>query len=362
MFDIYTLTAVSFFLFSIVFWGKKLSNPNVGFLFLICLLWLIIHDGFRWEIGTDWNPYKAFFDTRRGENHMGIAYGIMNQAIHYVSDSYTAVTLLIAIIMYTILGLYFIKKYSPQPFMSLCIMYTGLLGMMGCNRQLLALMCCLLSLQFIFKRKFIKFAALTFLATAFHITALLFLPAYFLYNLRYKNIALIIIVVLAFLIGISHVVNHLPFVDTLAMLDALSNNSTSLSSYFTEEEAFGTSIIGSFKRILFVILALRFRSIIHNKMYDYVVLMYTIGAIIYLCFNGSMLQIMAGRGCLYYNIFEIIWIPYMIMKFPIRQKSLRLVIWLAFFVFNFYIMQRDMNSYFIQDGVDIYRPYKSVLY
>ena len=191
---------------------------------------------------------------------------------------------------------------------------------------------------------------------------LLFLPAYFLYTIKYKNRTLIIIVVLAFLIGISHVVNHLPFVDTLAMLDALSNNSTSLSNYFTEEEAFGTSIVGSFKRILFVILALRFRSIIHNKMYDYVVLMYTIGAIIYLCFNGSMLQIMAGRGCLYYNKFEIIWIPYMIMKFPIRQKSLRLVICLAFFFFNFYNRQRDMNSYFIQYAVDIYRPYKSVLY
>ena len=108
----------------------------------------------------------------------------------------------------------------------------------------------------------------------------------------------------SFLIGISKLVDKLPFAENLAMLDAMTQT-TSLSDYFTQDKTSGVSIVGSFKRILFVFLALKSRLIIQDKKYDFVVLMYSIGCIIYLCFNGSMLQMLAGRGCMYFNIFDI---------------------------------------------------------
>ena len=77
-------------------------------------------------------------------------------------------------------------------------------------------------------------------------------------------------------------------------------------------------------------------------------------------FNGSVLQLMAGRGAIYYNVFECIVIPFAIYNFNFLVN--KKIIWLVFFLFYVYIMWRDMNYYLLMDGIDIYNPYKTVIF
>lgn len=103
------------------------------------------------------------------------------------------------------------------------------------------------------------------------------------------------------------------------------------------------------------------RNNINNLHFDYFLFLYAVGTIIFILFNGSVLQIMAGRGAAYYNLFECIVIPYVILNFSL-PKGVRRLVWIGFFVLYFYLMWRDMNSYYIINKVDIYNPYKNVLF
>ena len=90
-------------------------------------------------------------------------------------------------------------------------------------------------------------------------------------------------------------------------------------------------------------------------------LLYVIGCVIFLVFNGSVLQILAGRGAAYYNMYECIVMVYAILHFPSEYFE-RQLIWFVLFALYFYLMWRDMNFYYELEGVDIYNPYKCVLF
>ena len=352
---IYTFTVVSLLFMSLVLWDNKKKGDKM---LLFAVLWLIFFEGFRWEIGTDWNHYYDFF--LYGDNaHMGVSYTWLNEFVRKFTNNYTAITLLVALVTYTTL-FFLLKKYSPSPIMSIMIVFCSMIGMLGSNRQFIAMMICIGSLYFVFNRKLWLFMAAIALAISFHITALIFIPAYFIYGKKVSSRTVMVLVILAFLFSLSKVVNKIPFVEYLAMMDNISSGSTSLESY-VDSFSGNVSIVGSLKRILFIYLAVEAREKIKNPNYDYFLFLYAVGTIIYLLFNGSVLQLMAGRGAAYYNIFECIVIPYVILNFPVSQQLRRLV-WVGFFVLYFYLMWRDMNSYYLLDGVDIYNPYKNVLF
>ena len=289
---------------------------------------------------------------------MDLGYRVFNSIIRYISDSYTIFLLCYASLTYLVIYKVLIN-YSINPLMSLCIYYCSYIGLMGCNRQLLAMFFCLISLKFIIDRKFIYYILCLGVATLIHKTAIIFFPAYFIARFQFSKSIVIIIVISSFIVGVSRLINHLPFVEYLALIDKVDSSSSDFSVYLGQEIS-GVSIVGSFKRLLFVSFALYSRDKINSKYYDMFLLFYIVGVCIYLMFNGSVLQLMAGRGAIYYNFFECLVIPVAIYncKFFVNRK----VIWFVFFLFYMYIMWRDMNSYLLLDGKDIFNPYKSVLF
>lgn len=354
---IYTFTAVTFFLMSIYLWREE-SQEKTRLLFVIAMVWLVLHDGLRWDVGTDWiHYYNLFIDN--DNVHMGFTYSLINKIFRFFTDQYNVFLVFYAVVLYSVVGR-IIYKYSPNPLMSICIYYCGMLGIMGANRQLWAMAVCLMSLYFVFEQKKWYFIGMVLFATTIHITALSFLPAYFLLNLSYQKKTVLLIVCGAFMIGLLKLVNLIPFVDYLALLDNLTSN-TSTAEYVDANTDLSVSIVGSFKRVLFVYLALYVKDIVHSKEFDYFLLLYVIGCCIYLVFNGTVLQVVAGRGAMYYSVFECIVIAYMITYFPAEffEKE---VLWLFFFVFFFYLMWRDMNNYVILTGEDCFNPYKCVLF
>ena len=352
---IYTVTAFLLFFLSVYAWDSPRKGKSF---FAIAMIWLVIFEGFRWEIGTDWFSYYYFFVD--GENeHMGPTYTWLNDFFKLFTSSYTFLLLFISIVTYGTLSILF-RNYSASVLMSLLIYFCSFIGMMGSNRQILAMVVCVISLKFVLERRLIWFLIMIVLATSLHITAIIFLPAYFLYDRVLSKKVLIGAVLVAFLIGLSKVINRIPYAEYLAMLDSMTSDTTNLDSY-VDSYGGGVSLFGSLKRILFVYLAVMVREKVKNPYYSFFLSLYVMGSIIYMIFNGSVLQIMAGRGASYYTLYETIVIPYVILnlKIPVKQRKL---VWFGLFLIYFYLMWRDMNSYFILDGVDIYNPYKSILF
>lgn len=354
---IYTVTAISLFLLSIVLW--RVGSPHKTKVALIlALIWLTLHDGLRWEIGTDWDHYYDFFLNLENE-HMGFTYGLFNQLTKSIFDSYTFFLLCFAGLSYLIIGK-LLYTYSPNPLVSICVYYCGTMGIMGSNRQLLAMVFCIMSLWFVVRRKKWLFIGTILFATTIHVTAFSFILAYFLYTIKYTNRTVLIVVFGAFIIGLLQLVNKIPFVEYLALIDSATSN-TGLESYVSGDKAAGVSIVGSFKRIFYVYLALMARKYVNSREYDFFLSLFIVGCCIYLTFNGSVVQIAAGRGASYYAVYECIVIAYVIMKFPASFFA-RECLWLILFLIYFFLMWRDMNSYFDLSGIDIYNPYKSVLF
>lgn len=368
---IYSLTAIILFLFSLIVWNispvnyrnyilsnRKRDLKRLTSLVIISTIWLILHDGLRWEIGTDWSSYYDAFVS--GENeHMGIGYSIFNSAIRFLTKSYTVFLIIFASITYIVFGKLF-YKYSDNPIASFCLYYCSMLGLLGCNRQILACVVCMFSIRFIVSRKLIPFILCVFIAASMHFTAILFIGAYFVYNLRYSQTAAFCIITIAFLSGIFKLADSIPYLEYVKLIDYNETFSYSID-YYSGSFLGQVSMFGSLRRILYVVLAIIVKNRIDDKRYDFFLMLYIIGVSIYLFFNGSIIQIAAGRGAMYYEIAECIVLPCMLVHLPFN-KLIKIAVWLFIFGVYFYLMWRNINSYYILDGVDIYNPYKCVLF
>lgn len=354
---IYSLTAISLFLLSI-YLCRADSYEKTRLALLATILWLILHDGLRWEIGTDWDPYHDFFMGTEN-THFEPGYVLLNEIIGGIWRNYTFFLLCFAVITYGILCR-FLKQYAVQPVMALCLYYCEMMGSMGSNRSILAMFCCVLSLQFIMNRNLKAFILMMIVAMCFHLAAITFFPAYFLYQKQYRNQWILMALLLAFVVNRSGLINRIPLVEYAAMVDAATTTSSDFAGYIADE-AFSVSLIGSFKRFVFVFLALQVRKVINDEQYDFFVLLYSVGAFIFILFNGSILQLMAGRGSSFYNIYAIIVIPSIVLNLP-YGRHLKLALWSLIFLLDFFVMWRDMNGYINTVGYDIYNPYKCVLF
>jgi len=354
---IYSLTAISFFLVSIYLWREQSWEKTRLALFL-SVIWLILYEGLRWDIGTDWiHYYNCFVDN--DNEHMGFMYRFINSCFRVFTDSYTVFLLFYAGFTYFVIGKW-LHQYSPNPLISICIYFCSMIGLLGSNRQMLAMVFCIISLRFIVERKKWWFIGVIMFATTIHITAFSFIIAYFLYNYSYSNKKALIITGVAFLVGVLHLVNKIPLVEYLAILDSMTTNTES-AAYFSEESTLSVSIVGNFKRLIYIYLALYVRGFVNKKEYDFFLLLYIIGSCIYLVFNGSVLQILAGRGASYFAVYECVVFAYVITYFPVNYFE-KQSLWFILFAIYFFLMWRDMNNYVILTGEDIYNPYKCVLF
>lgn len=355
---IYSITAIILFWLSVYLWHEGDSSKTRR-VFVYSMIWLIMLDGLRWEIGTDWDNYYTFFyDQSISGSHMGLGYTLFTDVVRVFSNSYNVFLVIFAVFNYSVYYRTYLK-YSPNPVMSLCICYCLMMGSMGSNRQILAMLICLLSIDFIVKRELRYFLIVLTIAVLFHYSALVFVLSYFMYDRWIPNQKCILLAIGCFVLGFVHAVNHIPFADYLALFDSYTSN-TEFSSYVDVFDG-SISLLGSLKRFVVLYLVLRTRTHIDNRMFDFFFYLYLFGCCVYFLFNGSVLQIVAGKLSTYYNIFECIIMPYVLYYFPIKNTQ-RVFLWVLYFVVCLTLMWKDINTYVRTVGFDIYNPYKTVLF
>jgi hypothetical protein len=314
--------------------------------------------GLRWQTGTDWDPYFYHFAEINQLSDIALTitgfepgYSFFVLAAKFLSHNYT-VFLLIHSVLYYFLIFSAFKKLSPYIFISLLLLYATTLGILGSNRQLIALGICLYALKYIADKESVKFFVLIVIAFFFHTSALIFIVYYFL-NRDLNKYLIYSILILAFIIGktglpfwvFSFIGNHIGGMGASKVLSYIGND-----DLVTKE----LSIFGLFKRLLFLWLFLYNYEFLTAKLATYKLMFngYVVGLVLYLIFSSSLL-IIVNRGSLYFNIMENLLLACQFLV--LKNKYYKLGLLGLVFIMAVFLMFQSIGGY-----EDLFVPYKGI--
>lgn len=361
------------YIFAIIFLSTfaflEVFNPEIikkykAIAIFACFVFFIIHDGLRWETGSDWIVYKEAFDNFYISSYdiketFEPLYFVFMGGIRLLSDDYSVYLVIHALLFYSIF-FYTIFKISTHPFVSLLVFYMIIVPFLGMNRQFLAMAIFSIALIYIQKEEWKKALLIILLATFFHRTAFLAIPIVFL-RYKIKSWYIIIAYLICGIIAFSGLINIVGSGVAL-YLGSDSASGDKLSTYVNLDAEFNfISTILSFARKLFwIILLFVFDKKVdkgeHPERYTLLLNTYIISTMIYLLFNGTILQIIVSRGQLYYNLAEMFIIPYALSIFKNNIGKLAVMVVLSLYcTINIY---KGFSNY--GEGNDFFVPYKGV--
>lgn len=321
-----------------------------GYMFFLLIVFLFIVVAYR-QCGYDYDNYMSIYRVLHSSawtentNFLGIepGYGFLN----YICTSFRQLLIVMAFLS---LSLYaaFVYKYSPLPFLSFFLLLSIVLygGMMGQYRQSLAIG--IVSMAVSLRKSRMSFLCLLAIAYLFHRTAaiaiiLLFVPEK-IYSLKFYLYLLLLSLVFHF------VGEELLAVMSIVFPEKIQSK---LYTYAVTEagKVFGFNLAMLLRILIFGYLW-RYRLLIGQYSYGYFFLnSYFVSLIFYLSFG--FLPQLAGRGSLYFSVFEFI-LPAMVIA-----KNKKAYCGILFFLFVSIYRQ---FSLFTGNGSDDYLPYHSAFF
>ena len=219
--SVYHWLVVLVLLFGLLMHGERKGNVKyivVAAILMFCVLGLrdaysigvdsassYLHQ-FQRMSDTEWSDLGGPFDwirdleeqTGRENKNVGLGY-LMKLVYDWTDGDYQVFITLIS--FFVILAIaHVVRKYSPDPLQSI-LYFFGLLHFtlhFGILKQSVAMIFVLYSFDSIVDRKLLKFLILMTLASIFHYPALVFLPAYWIGNMRLgRNYLILLVIIMA---------------------------------------------------------------------------------------------------------------------------------------------------------------------
>ena len=358
----YTIAILLFSTLALIeVFNKEITEKYKMAFALVCYSFLIFHDGFRWETGTDWDAYQYIFgyisNIGYEDSTIEPGYMLLISSIKVIFEDYSIYLIIHAILFYTAF-FYVIFKLADFPFTTLLIFYMIIIPYLGMNRQFLAMAIFGIALIELVERRKWAFCLLIFMALLFHRTAILAFPILLLqWNIPKKYI--IVGLVICLLISASGILNSISMALSL-YIGSEDTTGKKLDIYMSEDKQLSTisTLLSLAKKLFWLFLILIFEPIIENKNRKYYILrnIYACSALIYILFNGTALQIIVSRGLLYYNLAEMFMIPYVLTIFKQNYgKLVVMFILIAYCVINIY---KGFSNY--GEDTDYFVPYKGL--
>lgn len=366
---IYLFFYLWFFLLAVLEISKDIKPYRNILLGFSCLM-LSFFTGLRWDTGTDWLSYKELFDTLElnwtfllNVYAFDLGYVVFNAIVRSFTDSYVLFLLIDSFLAVGIVFL-FLKKYSPNPNMSLFVFYNAFFvaQFMGSNRRIISLGAGLFIFYHIYNKNYKKFIIWELFAFLFHRTSIMVALGLLVPKKRFSTNKVIAILLLCLILGIP----QLPFKLVGALGDLLSafsgNSFVEKLMYYSENKEAGVSestnpvvlmTLSVVKRSIFI--SFYFYVIRQNKgkldyLTDYFFNIYIIGFAMYLLFNGSPIFQMIST---YYTFIEIVLIGRVWSYTRLNTKFIFLVVLLFY---GFFQLLSSLNAY-----SELYIPYKTFL-
>lgn len=172
---------------------KKVRKALISLVSLQLILILSLR---HYSVGVDIEGYLSFFRWATlgltSEHRFEIGYKLYNKLVSFFTSNEQVFLAITAIVSLAPIGR-FIYKHSKMPFLSftLYIVFNYFSFIFSGLRQGIAYAIVFISYDYIRQRKLLKFLIAVVLAGLFHKSALIFLPAYFLYKIKISKIKLI---------------------------------------------------------------------------------------------------------------------------------------------------------------------------
>lgn len=356
---IYLGTIIILFLFGFIEVYYKLSINSRKIMFFSAILILVLQSGLRWETGTDWTPYLKHFqapDVFKATaiyNRMEIGYSVLVWLIKLITSQFTIFLILYSIIYYYLIINNF-EEYTPFLYVALLIFYCSSIGMLGSNRQLLALATCLIALKYAINKDPVKFFLIVILASMFHISAILFAIYYFI-NYKFSAFTVSFVLVLSFLIGYFQLPVYI-FSYFGKLIGGATSVKIGLYLYEAKELLMESklSISGLVKRLVLLSIFLYNRNKMMSLLSHYNVLLngYIVGIILYFLFERTLV-IMVSRGSLFFNIMEPLLLSSQLLLF--KNPNNRLIYLTLILIFSITLFFQSISAY-----PDHFLPYKGI--
>ncbi len=191
----------------------KSSKSKFIILFVILVL-LVLFGGFRENIGVDTISYIRIFnsissfgnDYQESIKDLRYEIGFIYLVSFIKTLGFLSVYSLFSVIIFFNYLLYFysLKKLTPKFEVALFLMIVLYFFVrdMGILRQAIATSITIFSVIFIVEKKPFSFLLLVTIASFFHVSALVFLPAYFVGNLKLSKDKLFVLILIGFILSL----------------------------------------------------------------------------------------------------------------------------------------------------------------
>lgn len=210
LFFIFTVS-ISLIYVPVIGLKKDAIHANTMLCFYGFILFAFVFIGCRGLIGTDWLNYYPFFQKAPSlingmdevkkfisDSYFEKGYAIYTVLCKTFSSNYFVFQFISFLLDFLILHLFFMRYVKRYYFLGFAcfLIFRGYIIEMIQLRNVKAIMCFLISIQYIHKRQWWKYYIINTIGMLFHISAIVYLPLYFLCRLkRYKRLELFVFAV-----------------------------------------------------------------------------------------------------------------------------------------------------------------------
>lgn len=338
-----------------LFENKGKQNTLYKILLGLLIAFAILVVGFRGEgIGTDYWQYKGYFSAWVPKIEPG--FNISTLIVRSLGGNF-----IIYSILYFIVTLYarifVFKRLSYSLTLSLMVSFGFWMLVYDLNgiRQSLSIAILGIAAYYAYCRKFYKFLFFTLLAVSFHYSSLVFLPFYFLINMKIDKMGMFIIIAFVFILNVFNVSDFL----FSFILDGSSDNYfTSKSQAYSKINEYNSNALFSFgviHRLLIFLVTLFFVNKIpaEERLKRFFLISAFLNFATYLML--SRYELIATRGSLGFRYMECMFFSY--IPFVYKNKFIRYV---AAFVILVYVLVQVYITIAVPDGNLV--PYRSILF
>ena len=312
--------------------------------YCICLSVIFLLSTLRWENGTDWEPYYDYFHL------VGINLDASYMEpgftwLCYLDYNYLNYTLHLGILAFlSIVPVAIrIRQYSAFPLFALLIWFSITFAHMFPVRQTVAVSLFVFSWKYIQERRLIPFICTMAIAATFHVTVLVAVPIYFLWN-RYIPAKVYTLVIAG--VFVVSIVSSQVFANLLSSLGGIGGEfiEEKLNNYMdNSEEAFGSAysplqvlIRGCINRSVYFFIPLMLLNAKRkeNSVMNAVFNMYFYSFVLFLV--TTPISIALARLTKYTDMSQIFLLPFILtLKMKRKNALLIMVIILLYFAIRF---------------------------
>lgn len=171
--------------------GKKFAEKHKWATALFCAFPLILLSSLRYGIGSDYESYEQIYrligPSMRNAHIYEPLFSYLIMGMNRIGLEFQWFVVVTAV-LFLILVFRVILEDSSSPELSVFLLLSMTFFFQSTNiiRQMVACAICLFALRYIEERRIIPFIISVLIAVGFHISGIIFLPAYFLYRKRFN--------------------------------------------------------------------------------------------------------------------------------------------------------------------------------